>query len=319
MPVQDDQLAFAILQQMDITIFRRLDPWRYALFGKPSQTFSRFFLRSAGEFWEQSEMLDFFMEDVEEYFGQGKTGGVSSGVWHETGSDQEEASFEAHTLDLSGEQLLVVCTLGEEFREKTRILQYTRMNLLERRRLSVGLNEYRQKSRHDGLTGLFNRATFDELLQQNMSISEKTGANLSLILIDVDDFKKVNDTYGHVAGDRVLSDMGRILHSILRQEDVACRYGGEEFVILIQHATQAQTVQAAEKIRGCVESHAFDELPRITVSVGCGTYQLDESATNFINRVDLALYEAKRNGKNRVVANQKLEGALPPQTPPAGE
>jgi diguanylate cyclase (GGDEF)-like protein len=247
-------------------------------------------------------MLDFFMEDVEEYFGQGKTGGVSSGVWHETGPDQEEESFEAYTLDLSGEQLLIVCTLGEEFREKTRILQHARMNLLERRRLSVDLNEYRQKSRRDGLTGLFNRTTFDELLQQNMSISEKTGANLSLILIDVDNFKEVNDTYGHVAGDRVLSDMGRILQSILRREDAACRYGGEEFAILIQYATQKQVVQAAEKIRSHVERHSFGELPRITVSVGCCTYQLDESATSFINRVDLALYEAKRNGKNRVVA-----------------
>jgi diguanylate cyclase (GGDEF)-like protein len=303
MPVQDDQLAFAILQQMDITIFRRLDPWRYALFGMPSQTFSKFFLQGAGEFWEQSEMLDFFMEDVEEYFGQGKTGGISSGVWHETGPDQVEESFEAYTLDLADEQLLVVCTLGEEFREKTRILQHARMNLLERRRLSVGLNEYRQKSRRDGLTGLFNRATFDELLQQNMSISEKTGANLSLILIDVDNFKKVNDTYGHVAGDRVLSDMGRIFQSILRREDAACRYGGEEFAILIQYATPKQVIQAAEKIRSHVESHPFGELPRVTVSVGCCTYQFDESATSFINRGDLALYEAKRNGKNRVVAS----------------
>jgi diguanylate cyclase (GGDEF)-like protein len=305
MPVQDDSLAIAILQQMDVTIFRRLDPWRYELFGKPSQTFSRFFLENApsGEFWTQSEMLDFFLEDVEEYFGQDGTGGISSGIWHEIGPDQEEASFEAHTLDLSGEQLLIVRTLGEEFQEKTRILQQARRNLLERRSLNVDLNEYRQKSRRDGLTGLFNRATFDELLQQSMSISEKTGANLSLILIDVDDFKKINDTYGHVAGDRVLSDMGRILQSILRREDAACRYGGEEFAILIQYATQKQVIQAAEKIRSHVESHLFGDLPRITVSVGCSTYQLDESAASFVKRVDLALYEAKRNGKNRVVAS----------------
>ena len=289
MPVQDDSLAIAILQQMDVTIFRRLDPWRYELFGKPSQTFSRFFLERApsGEFWTQSEMLDFFLEDVEEYFGQDGTGGISSGIWHEIGPDQEEASFEAHTLDLSGEQLLVVRTLGEEFQEKTRILQQARRNLLERRSLNVDLNEYRQ----------------NELLQQSMSISEKTGANLSLILIDVDDFKKINDTYGHVAGDRVLSDMGRILQSILRREDAACRYGGEEFAILIQYATQKQVIQAAEKIRSHVESHLFGDLPRITVSVGCSTYQLDESAASFVKRVDLALYEAKRNGKNRVVAS----------------
>jgi diguanylate cyclase (GGDEF)-like protein len=300
---QDDSLAVAILQQMDIAIFRRLGPWRYELFGKPSPTFARFFLAgaSSGEFWKQSEMLDFLLQDVEAYFEQGKTGGVSSGIWQETGPDREEASFMAHTLDLCGEQLFIVRTLGEEFREKTRILQHARMNLLERRRLRVGLNEYKQKSRRDGLTGLFNRTTFDELLQQNMSISERTGAKLSLILIDVDDFKKVNDTYGHVAGDRVLSGIGRILQSILRREDAICRYGGEEFAVLIQYATPKQVVQAAEKIRSHVESHSFDKPPRLTVSVGCGTYQPEEPAASFINRVDLALYEAKRNGKNRVV------------------
>jgi diguanylate cyclase (GGDEF)-like protein len=302
MPAPDDQLAIAILQQMDVTIFKRLGPWRYEPFGKPSPTFARFFLQG-GDFWLQSEMLDFFLYDVEDYFEQDRTGGISSGIWQEAGPNQEEASFLAHTLDLCDEQLLIVRTLGEEFQEKKRILQQARMNLLERRRLSMGLNEYRQKSQRDGLTGLFNRTTFDELLQQHMSISEKTGANLSLILIDVDNFKKVNDTYGHVAGDRVLSDMGRILQSILRREDAACRYGGEEFAILIQYATQKQVAQAAEKIRDHVESHPFGELPRVTVSVGCSTYQLDESPTSFINRVDLALYEAKRSGKNRVVVN----------------
>jgi diguanylate cyclase (GGDEF)-like protein len=296
-------LAIAILQQMDVSIFRRLAPWRYELFGEPSHTFARFFLQGAPEeFWRQSEMLDFFLYDAEDYFEQGKTGGVASGVWQEASPDEEEASFMAYTLELCDEQLLVVRTLGEEFQEKKRILQHARMNLLERRRLSAGLNEYRQKSRRDGQTGLFNRATFDELLQQNMSISERTGANLSLILIDVDNFKAVNDTYGHVAGDRVLADIGRILQSILRREDAACRYGGEEFAVLIQHATPKQVAQAAEKIRSHVESHPFDELPSITVSVGCGTFQLDESAASFVNRADLALYEAKRTGKNRVVA-----------------
>ncbi|MDR0441562.1 MAG: GGDEF domain-containing protein [Candidatus Accumulibacter sp.] len=304
MPAQDNQLAIAILQEMDVTIFKRLGPWRYELFGKPSPTFASFFLQG-GDFWLQSEMLDFFLYDVEDYFEHGGVGGISSGVWQETGpdQDQEEASFLAHTLDLCGEQLLVVRTLGEEFQEKKRILQQARMNLLERQHLSAGLNEYRQKSRRDGLTGLFNRATFDELLQQNMSIAEKTGANLSLILIDIDDFKDVNDNYGHVVGDQVLSDIGRILQSILRREDAVCRYGGEEFAVLIQYATQEQVAQAAEKIRSHVESHSFGEPPRLTVSVGCSTYQMEESATSFINRADLALYEAKRGGKNRVVAD----------------
>jgi diguanylate cyclase (GGDEF)-like protein len=303
MSVQDKLLAIAILRQMEITIFRRLGSWRYELFGESPDTFTKFFRQGAPseEFWTQSDMLGFFMHDVEDYFEQGKTGGVSSGVWHEAAPDREEASFMAYTLELAGEQLVVVRTLGEDYQERIRILQQARANLLERRRLNVDLKTYKQKSRRDGLTGLFNRATFDDLLRENMAISERTGASLSLILIDVDNFKKVNDTYGHVAGDTVLSGIGQLLRTILRREDAACRYGGEEFTILIQYATQAQVSYAAEKIRSNVESHPFDKLPPVTVSVGCGTYQPDDTAESFINRVDLALYEAKRNGKNRVV------------------
>jgi diguanylate cyclase (GGDEF)-like protein len=305
MPFKDDQLAVAILRQMDLTIFRRLGPWRYELFGKPSDTFTRFFYQGASpeEFWKQSDMLGFFLHDVEDYFEQDKTDGISSGIWHETGPDQEEGGFIAHAFRLSGEQLVIVRTLGEEYHEKVRILQRARLNLLERRRLKVDLSEYKQKSRCDGLTGLFNRATFNDLLQENMTIAKRTGTSFSLILVDIDDFKKVNDTYGHVVGDMVLSDIGQILKSVLRREDAACRYGGEEFAILVQYVTQNQLAQAAEKIRSHVVNHSFDKLPPISVSIGCSTYQQDETAKVFINRADLALYEAKRSGKNKVVVN----------------
>ncbi|MDR1935097.1 MAG: GGDEF domain-containing protein [Candidatus Accumulibacter sp.] len=308
MSVQDDQLAIAILRQMDITIFRRLAPWRYELFGEPPESFANFFGRGTAlseTFWTQSEMLDFFIYDVEEFFERGETSGsVSSGVWHETGADQQEVSFVAYALELSGENLLIVRTLGEEYQEKVRILQRARENLLERRSLGVDLNEYKQKSRRDGLTGLFNRATFNDLLRENMAISEKTGATFSLILIDVDDFKNVNDTQGHVAGDMVLSGIGQLLQSILRREDAACRYGGEEFAVLVQYITQNQVANTAEKIRARIESHQFDKLPHnISVSIGCSTYQPIETAESFINRADVALYEAKRGGKNRVVVN----------------
>jgi diguanylate cyclase (GGDEF)-like protein len=302
MPDIHDSLAIAVLRQLDITIFRRTGPWQYELCGEPSETFKAIFGSSgADEFWTQSEMLDFFLHDVEDYFEHDKTGGISSGIWIETGPDTgKEASFMASTLE-TGEQLVIVHALGKEYEEKARILQRARVNLLERRRLRADLSSYKQKSRRDGLTGLFNRATFDDLLYDYMAISERTGASLSMLLIDIDDFKKINDTYGHVIGDEVLSDIGKLLLSILRREDASCRYGGEEFAILVQHATASQLTYAAEKIRSRVQGHQFNMAPCVTVSIGCGTYQPDETASSFINRVDLALYEAKHNGKNRVV------------------
>jgi diguanylate cyclase (GGDEF)-like protein len=285
-----DSLAIAILRQMEITIFRRISPWQYELVGEPSDTFESFLgPANAESFWRQSEMLDFFLYDVEDYFECDRTGGVSSGIWTETGAGAEEASFVANTLEIAGEQLVIVRALGEEYEEKARILQQARVNLLERRRLHADLSSYKQKSRRDSLTGLFNRATFDDLLQENMAISEKTGASLSMILIDIDDFKKVNDTYGHVVGDEVLSSIGDLLQSILRREDASCRYGGEEFAILLRHAEMSQLAFAAEKIRSSVEAYQFDKFPGITVSIGCGNYQPDETAGSFINRVDLAV------------------------------
>jgi diguanylate cyclase (GGDEF)-like protein len=297
-----DSLAVAILRQLDITIFRRIGPWQYELFGEPAEMYETFIGPADAEaFWTQSEMLDFFLYDVEDYFESGRTGGISSGMWVETRLDAEEASFMASTLEIAGEQMVIVRALGEDYQEKVRILQRARVNLLERRRLRADLSSYKQKSRRDGLTGLFNRATFDDLLQEYMAISEKTGINLSLILMDIDDFKKINDTFGHVVGDEVLSGVGKLLQSILRREDAICRYGGEEFAVLVQHAATNQLAFAAEKIRNSVETYRFGNLPSITASVGCGNYQPDETASSFIKRVDLALYEAKRKGKNQVV------------------
>jgi diguanylate cyclase (GGDEF)-like protein len=306
MPIEDGQLAFAVLRRMDITFFKRLGPWRYRLCGEPSPTFVKFFRQDATseEFWKQSAMLEFFLQDVEDHFERGEPDEISSGIWHESGIDGVEVSFVARALEISGEQLLGVRALGEEYEEKARVLQQARVNLLERRRLNVDLNEYKQKSLRDGLTGLFNRTAFDSLLRENMALSNKTGASLALVIIDVDDFKEVNDTYGHVAGDRVLAGIGRILQAILRPEDAACRYGGEEFAIPIQHATRHQATQVAEKIRGYIATCRFgDGLPCISVSVGCSVYLMDETPESFISRVDAALYEAKRKGKNRVVVN----------------
>lgn len=305
MSIRNDFLALAILRQMNVAILRRIEPWRYVLFGEPPDAFVKFFHPddSSGEFWKRSEMLDFFMEDAEDYFTQNRTGGISSGVWQEVGDDLEEISFVAQAFELAGEELIIVRILGEAYQERVRIVRRARQNLLERYRLNVDLDTYKQKARRDGLTGLLNRATFDDLLRQSMTISEKTGIDLSLILIDVDDFKRINDTHGHVTGDMVLSGIGQLLLSILRRDDAACRYGGEEFVILVRYANRSQVADAAEKIRDCVEKYRFDRLPVVTVSIGCSAYRPVETAESFINRVDAALYEAKRGGKNRVVVS----------------
>jgi diguanylate cyclase (GGDEF)-like protein len=156
----------------------------------------------------------------------------------------------------------------------------------------------------DPLTGLANRKQIMTSLELQMEGFSRHGTNFSLLMLDIDFFKKVNDTYGHQAGDSVLVELASILSTILRTLDTAGRYGGEEFVVILHTADQAQAGQSAERIRQAVERHVFachgHEL-RITVSIGASViYPTDETVDSLIARVDKALYMAKSEGRNRV-------------------
>jgi len=156
----------------------------------------------------------------------------------------------------------------------------------------------------DPLTGLANRKQIMTSLELQMEGFCRHGTSFSLLMLDIDFFKKVNDTYGHQAGDSVLVEIASILGTILRTLDTAGRYGGEEFVVILDTADQSQAFQSAERIRRAVERHVFSwnghEL-RITVSVGASAiYPTDETVNSLIARVDEALYRAKSEGRNRV-------------------
>jgi len=156
----------------------------------------------------------------------------------------------------------------------------------------------------DPLTGLANRKQIMASLELQMEGFCRHGTPFSLLMLDIDFFKKVNDTYGHQAGDSVLVEIASILGTILRTLDTAGRYGGEEFVVILDTADQAQAVQSAERIRRAVERHVFSwngHEMRITVSVGASAiHSSDETVDSLIARVDEALYRAKSEGRNRV-------------------
>ncbi len=167
-------------------------------------------------------------------------------------------------------------------------------------------NELFQKMKQyatiDALTGLGNVRQFD--LEMNRHISNKNMKNDSfcLLLIDIDHFKYVNDTYGHPAGDEVLKQVGCILRETSQFPDLAFRKGGEEFALLIPNKGLAYGILTGEQIRTAVESHSFQLLDetkiKITVSVGVSEYE--ESPEQFIQAADDALYYSKRNGRNKV-------------------
>lgn len=175
----------------------------------------------------------------------------------------------------------------------------------------------RQQSIRDALTGLYNRRFLEESLDRELARLERKQQPLTVIMIDVDHFKDFNDTYGHEAGDMVLRDLGRVLRRQSRQSDIACRYGGEEFTLLLPETPLDIGRQRAESLREAVQelklTHNGQPLGEVTLSLGVATFP-DHGADreSLLYAADMALYEAKRGGRNRVV----LSSRPPPREAP---
>lgn len=155
----------------------------------------------------------------------------------------------------------------------------------------------------DKLTGLANRQAFDLLVPQAIREQRRANAPLLAMLIDIDDFKKVNDTLGHLAGDSVLKQVAEVIKNALRKSDIVCRWGGEEFLVVLKGLTETQGRLLAEKVRGAVESSTFrhkNGTISITISLGIASYRDGESPDQLILRADKALYAAKDAGRNLV-------------------
>jgi diguanylate cyclase (GGDEF)-like protein len=183
-------------------------------------------------------------------------------------------------------------------------------------------DEYQQRiydsSLRDPLTRAFNRAYLDERLDAEIAYSLRHDTALALLVFDVDHFKKINDTYGHVVGDQVLVQLTQHVLRVIRAEDVLVRYGGEEFVVLSRDIREAEAIQFAERLRSAVERQVFlHELPGggsvavpVTISVGVASMPSPDihQASHLIERADAALYAAKEAGRNRV---EKASGTYP--------
>ncbi|MGE5490111.1 MAG: diguanylate cyclase [Actinomycetota bacterium] len=177
--------------------------------------------------------------------------------------------------------------------------------LAEIQRLQAALQE---QAIRDSLTGLFNRRYLDETLEREVARSRREGSPLSLILMDIDHFKRINDTYGHQAGDLALKAVADLLLSDVRAEDVVCRYGGEEFLILLPGMPMSSAVERAEEwcrlIAGASLRHDDIEL-RLTASFGVAAYPEHARVPDQLTQcADRALYQAKREGRNRVAVQQ---------------
>jgi diguanylate cyclase (GGDEF)-like protein len=163
----------------------------------------------------------------------------------------------------------------------------------------------REQSVRDALTGLFNRRYLDETLERELRRAERAHQPLGLIMLDIDHFKRFNDTYGHAAGDAALHDLGRLLSTHVRGSDIACRYGGEEFILLLPEATREVAVERAETIRASARRLSVHDSGRpvepITLSIGVAAFPLNgASGAALLKAADEGLYRAKHEGRDRV-------------------
>ena len=170
-----------------------------------------------------------------------------------------------------------------------------------------GMQAQRRLSTSDALTGIFNRRFFDDHLANEIQRSARYGRPFTVAMVDVDHFKRFNDTYGHQAGDRVLRAVARSLQRSIRRSDIVARYGGEEFVLILRESDPAQALERVEQIRREIEANSFSigrqSLPaRLTVSAGIATWPDDgPDAEGLMARADERLFAAKNGGRNRVV------------------
>ncbi|MGH9389503.1 MAG: GGDEF domain-containing protein, partial [Vicinamibacteria bacterium] len=188
------------------------------------------------------------------------------------------------------------------------ILQKKREELAAAKRAVEDVNKrLAEMAVTDGLTRLYNHRYFHEQLAHEVLRARRHGFPLSLLMIDIDDFKEYNDTYGHPAGDQVMLRIASLIAQNLRQTDLAARYGGEEFAVILPSTSLEGSMVIAEKIRQAVEGHPFlfgprEFIGRLTVSAGAATLEVGvESSSDLIRRADEALYRAKKEGKNRSV------------------
>lgn len=211
--------------------------------------------------------------------------------WYLPGSDEQGGAF-IYTEDITQQVEL------EE--QKNHLIEKLKFEVSQRKTAEAKL---RKLAITDDLTGLFNRRYINGLLTEEIKRAARYTNDLSLLLIDLDHFKSINDACGHDAGDEVLKTFSKLLHEIDRETDKVGRWGGEEFMVILPYAGLDTASTLAERLRRKVAETEFPSTKGLTISIGVASYKDGDSAGSLIKRADKALYAAKNIGRNRVETN----------------
>jgi diguanylate cyclase (GGDEF)-like protein/PAS domain S-box-containing protein len=199
--------------------------------------------------------------------------------------------FEAVTKSGKTKNILLSATLDGE------TLLGMMLEITERKQLE---SELEILATTDRLTQTYNRLKFEEIIRKEIEMARRYGHLLSIIILDIDHFKKVNDTYGHIAGDNVLKAVAGIVKETIRETDTLVRWGGEEFIIITPGTSLEGATELAERIRAAVENFDFDQVKSVRISLGVTQFREHDTENTLLRRADDAMYTAKKKGRNRV-------------------
>jgi len=220
---------------------------------------------------------------------------------------QKALSEVAHSSQIFGlKSFLIMAVIFAVIAVLIHKLEVEKKNVLSRNR------ELQNISSMDALTGLYNRRYFDDVFEREYKTAQRYHTPLSLLLLDLDHFKDINDQYGHLIGDDVLKHFAAILEKNVRETDSAARWGGEEFIVLLPQTTVHGAASVAETLLKQVSATEFVNEIHMTVSIGVVEMAIDDDTDNLLKRLDKALYRAKKDGRNRVVMEVDKAGVLSP-------
>ncbi|MBO0346255.1 GGDEF domain-containing protein [Roseibium limicola] len=233
------------------------------------------------------------------------------------GASLKEGAIELQSLKDADKLKTFVSRMMDSTQTALKSNQALEAQLLESKRqietLQANLEAIRYESLTDELTTLGNRKHFDGTLEKAVTSAKESGMDFTLLLTDIDHFKKFNDTFGHQTGDQVLRLVALAVKQNCKGQDTACRYGGEEFAVILPHAKLPEAMQVGEKICNAVRSKELvkrstgENLGRVTISIGIATFQAGDTSETIISRADKALYAAKGAGRNRVCTEDDLK------------
>lgn len=200
-------------------------------------------------------------------------------------------------IDTKGNKIPIIKTVVPITMKNRTYLLESFIDITDRKRMD---EQIQKLATTDGLTQAFNRTKFESILTSELERSKRYTHPLSMILFDIDHFKVINDTYGHVVGDYVLKTLAQIVTKKLRGIDSLVRWGGEEFIILAPGTDINKAQVLAERIRKEIERYKFDNVGKVTISSGVTEFTVNDTKDSFIKRADDTMYKAKKKGRNRV-------------------